>query len=100
MAFIIPLILVAIYVNQLKHWIQHTLADCVGLVRHWIRMFRDGCTLLQQWMRIRRRYAARDLETGDTLEYGTEKGSGPIFTSATEDAAERVEPVQRRRLIG
>jgi hypothetical protein len=93
MAFTFPLILVAIYVNQLKVWIQLAGADCASLVKRWIR---NGCFLLQPRRRIRRRYVMRDLEAGHILEHSTEKGSA----TATEDAAERVDPVQRRRFNG
>jgi len=86
MAFTIPLILVAIYVNQLKVWIQQAGADCASLVKRWIRNARR---------RIRHRHVLRDLEAGPILEHIT-KGSG----TATEDAAERVDPVQRRRFNG
>jgi hypothetical protein len=92
MAFTIPLILVAIYVNQLKDWIPQAGADCASLVKRWIR---NRCILLQKRRRTRHRYVTRDLEAGHVLEHRT-KGSG----TATEDAAERVDPVQRRRFSG
>jgi len=107
MAFIIPLILVAIYVSQLKAWIKGTKPVCWSQLKDKMlfhlghRYFRQSNAMLRQVQRTHRHTVVDDVENGGAGPYHssrfTSSSGETIHTSDINDSARSEGSYQRRR---
>jgi len=112
MALIIPLILVAIYVSQIKAWIKGTIAICWSQLKDWMHLtvdfshrghqyFRQNNTTLRQVQRTHRHTVVDDVENGGARPYHRSRFTSfsveTTHTSDINDSARSDDSFQRRR---